>query len=334
MRLLLAGCVLVLAVVGTGAPATEPDPERPSGPPPERNGFSLASAIVPAEKIVAGGPPRDGIRSVDEPEFASLEQTTWAGPHTPVLGVALGDEARAYPAHLLEYHQVVNDRFGDVPVAVTYDPLTGVPRAFRRDIDGRTLRFGVSGLLYNSSFLLYDRETESLWVQFEGRALAGPLAGRTLERVAIRQEALASWLQRHPDSKVLARPEPKRIDYRYSPFELYWVRDEIPYPVEARDRRFHAKELVVGLRSGERTRAYLGSRVTAAGGIVQDSFAGHPVVIEYASEHGVFRWDVPDAVEVTEAYWFAWKAFRPETEVWSPPEDGEVGDADADEDSP
>jgi hypothetical protein len=283
------------------------------------NGFELVSLQVAREKIIGGGPPRDGIRSVDRPEFAPLPEATWVGPRTPVLGVVLKGEAHAYPVHLIEYHQIVNDVIAGVPIVVSYDPLAGCPLAFRRKLDGRTLSFGVSGLLYNSNFLLYDRETESLWSQVLGRALAGSLAGKTLERVRVRQEALIWWLERHPNSRVLVRPEPKRIDYRYSPFEVYWVQDEIPYPVAAKDRRYHAKEVVVGVVVDGKARAYLGSKVTAAGGVVQDTFANKRLLIEYSSELSVFRWDVPDEVEVTEAYWFAWKAFHPETEVWSPP---------------
>ena len=97
-----------------------------------------------------------------------------------MLGVSIGGDARAYlDSPILEYHQIVNDTVGGVPIAVTYDPLTGAPLAWKRSVGGRTLRFGVSGLLYNSGFLLYDHETESLWSQFDGRAIAGPLAGKT-----------------------------------------------------------------------------------------------------------------------------------------------------------
>ena len=100
-------------------------------------------------------------------------------------------------------------------------------------MDGRTLHFGVSGLIHNHNFLLYDRETESLWQQFTGEALSGPLAGKRLDPVEIRQETLAGWLTRHPRSRVLVRPLPRRIDYRYSPFTRYIVEDRAIFPVAA-----------------------------------------------------------------------------------------------------
>jgi hypothetical protein len=285
---------------------------------PVKNGFDLAGARVPAEEILAGGPSRDGIRSVDAPEFVPPAEATWVLPVNPVLGVAVGEDAHAYPVHLIERHQVVNDVLGDEPVVVTYDPLAGVPRAFRRRVGDRVLELGVSGLVYNHNFLLYDRETGSLWVQFTGEAIAGPLAGRTLDRLRIRQEPLAAWLARQPRSQVLVRPMPRRIDYRYSPFLTYIVKDELLFPVKARDDRFHAKEVVLGVSHGGVSRAYLGSIVTAAGGRVSDELHGRPIRLVYDTNEAVFQYDVPEDVEVTEAYWLAWKAFHPDTQVWRP----------------
>lgn len=305
------------------------------------NGFELEDLTVSPDTIRVGA-ERDAIHAVDLPEFVSPEAAEWVAPHNPVLGVQLGGEARVYPLHLMEYHQVVNDLLGEVPVAVTYDPLAGAPIAFKRRIEGRALRFGVSGLVYNSAALLYDHETESLWSPLEGEAIAGELAGTEIERVVIRQETLIQWLQRAPESLVLTRPEPRRIDYRYSPFSRYWVQDEIPYPVEAKDRRFHAKEVVLGLVEDGDPRAYLGSSLTAAGGRITDELEGHEVRIDYDTDNAVFHWEAPEEVQVTEAYWFAWKAFHPDTGIWNEPDEpaagkggeGDPDGGDPDEDEP
>jgi hypothetical protein len=224
--------------------------------------------------------------------------------------------------HLVERHQVVNDVLGGEPVAVVYDPLAGQPSAFLRRAGDRTLSFGVSGLVYNGAFLLFDRETESLWSAFLGRAVAGPLVGRSLERVRVRQETAAAWTARFPETKVLAPPDPERIDYRYSPYSSHWVTNEIPFPVAARDERFHAKELVLGVVAGGKARAYLGSRLTGAGGEIEDELAGRTLRIRYSSEDGVLSWEAPPDVVGLESYWYAWKAFHPDTEVWEPKGDG------------
>ncbi|MDJ0851354.1 MAG: DUF3179 domain-containing (seleno)protein [Myxococcota bacterium] len=308
------GLALAAALLLGADPGDEPEAsDRP-------NGFALSHLEVPRDSILAGGPPRDGIRSVDEPGFVAVADASWVRPDTVVIGVELAGEARAYPVHVLEWHQVVNDSVGGVPVVVTYDPLTGAPKAFRRNLGDRVLAFGVSGLIHNSNFLLFDRETDSLWLQWDGRALAGALAGKRLEPVALRQEVLGVWQARRRDTRVLERPEPRRIDYRYSRFKAYWVSDEIPFPVAAKDTRFHAKELVLGVVVGGRARAYLGSLLTKAGGRIVDEFQGRRIQVDYDTNLGAFAWDVAEGVDVGEAYWFAWKAFHPDTDVWRPDE--------------
>jgi hypothetical protein len=341
-RLALAACAWAAAVAAGAAraeaprvpgaralavPAAAEAPATPSAPAakapaPSIGGFPLEGARVPVEQIVAGGPKKGEIQAIDAPRFVSLEEATWVLAESPVLGVARGGEAHVYPVHVIERHQIVNDVLGGVPIAVTYDPLAGAPVAYERRLGESTLDFGVAGLLYNANFLLYDRATESLWSQLRGDALAGPLAGSRLVRLRLRQETLASWLERHPDSRVLA-PASDTIDYRHSPFTTYWVENRIPSRVDVVDPRFHAKEVVLGVARDGKARAYLGSLVTAAGGSVDDEFAGRKLRIEYSSRHAVFRWDVPDDVEVQEAYWFAWKAFHPDTGVWRDP--GDIG---------
>jgi hypothetical protein len=284
--------------------------------PREVGGFVLADPTVDPSKILAGGPGRDGIPVVDAPVFSPAGEATWIGRDTEVLGVEIGGAAHAFPVRTLEYHQAVNDEIGGVPVVVTFDPLAGAPRAYRREVEGRTLRFGVSGLLYNHNFLLYDRETESLWSQFTGEAIAGKLAGKRLAPVVVRQETAAVWTRRAPGSVFLRYPAPERIAYQVSPYQTYWVQDKILFPVAAEDARYHPKELVAGVVVGDVARAYLGSIVTREGGSLEDEVAGVAIRLTYDSDTGTFGWEVPDGVRVEEAYWLAWKAFHPDTQIW------------------
>ncbi len=306
--LLLLTLACVLAAAREVAPAT--------------NGFDLTGSRVPAAEILGGGPPRDGIKAIDSPRFVSSAEARWVKAPNPVLAVRVGEITHIYPVHLMEYHQVVNDRFEDEPVVVTYDPLAGVPRAFRARLGGETLTFGVSGLIYNHNFLLYDRQHEGLWPQFSGVAITGPASGQALSPLRIRQETLGSVLARHPRARVLAKPEGSKIDYAVSPFERYWQTDGAIFPTKAEDRRFHLKEMVLGLRKGDRARAYLGSFVTEAGGEAEDEFAGHRIRLRFDVESSTFQWEVPDDIEVIEAYWLAWKAWVPDTEVWHDPGPG------------
>jgi hypothetical protein len=303
------------------APAAEAQKETlpPEKDPKQLYGFAITQPRVDRAQIIPGGPGRDGIRAVDAPTFASAEMADAIAPEAPVLGIAIAGEARAYLTPILEYHQVVNDVVGGVPIAVTYDPLTGAALAWKRDVEGRTLRFGVSGLIYNSGFLMYDRETQSLWSQFDGRAIAGPLAGKQLQPVPMRQEDFAAWLAREPKTKILIPPEPNHFDYNESAFAQYAEEDDVKFPIAGRDRRFHAKELVVGVVVGGKARAYLASLVTKNGGRAEDEIGGSKIAIRYDAARGVFEWDVPADVPVTESYWFAWKANHPDTTIWKDP---------------
>lgn len=279
-------------------------------------GFAIGNLAVDRALLVAGGPGRDGIKPVDAPEFAHIGEATWVGRDTEVVGVELDEHARAYPVRMLEYHQVVNDELGGVPIVVTYDPLSGTPLAYRRKAGDRTLRFAVSGLLWNHNFLLFDRETESLWSQFLGRAIAGPLVGTQLERLVTRQETTGVWVARHVESRFLRPPFPEKVFYQLSPYASYWVQDATLFPVAARDESWHAKELVLGVEVGDSTRAYLGSILTREGGRVDEKIDGKRVRVAYDTETGTFQYEVDEGVRVTEAYWLAWKAFHPDTEVW------------------
>ena len=139
------------------------------------NGFILEPGAIPAEEILAGGPPRDGIPALSHPPHASAESAPWSDD-TLVIGVAQNSEARAYPLDILIWHELVNDTLGGRPILVSFCPLCGTGIVFDRRIDGSDRTFGVSGLLYRSDLLLYDRETESLWSQIT-LTTPVPLAG-------------------------------------------------------------------------------------------------------------------------------------------------------------
>lgn len=291
---------------------------------PELAGFSLTRLQVPRDQLLEGGPARDAIHSVDQPTFASPEQASWVRGDTPVIGVSVGGEARAYPVHVMEYHQVVNDVVGGIPLVVTYDPITDIAVAYERTVEKRTLAFGVSGLILRSSFVLYDRDSDGLWSQFDGRAISGRFAGSVLRRHRTRVEPMALWYAREPQTRVLDRPEPRRIDYRRSPFSAYWISEVVPFPLEARDDRFHPKELVLGIETPDGTeRAYIASLLRRVGSKIVDHVGEGRIRIVYDGETGTFSYDAPDAWHVTSAYWFAWKNLHPETGIWWPDRPGE-----------
>lgn len=179
--------------------------------------FSKSS--VSFVEVLSGGPPKDGIPALDEVEFgpndASIDDVE------PVVTVELeGEVPRAYPIRYLTWHEIVNDRIGDVPVSVTFCPLCNSALVFDGRLDGKELTFGVSGKLRNSDMIMYDRQTESWWQQFTGEAIVGDLLGSTLTTVPGWMESYAEFKDRNPDGLLMKEPQARR-SYGENPYAGY-----------------------------------------------------------------------------------------------------------------
>lgn len=178
-------------------------------------------ATVDLAEIVSGGPPKDGIPSIDAPQFVSVRKVKALAPNEPVLSLALGNEARAYPLRVMIWHEIVNDVVAGVPVTVTYCPLCNTAIVFDRRLDGRTLDFGTTGKLRHSDLVMYDRQTESWWQQFGGEAIVGQLAGRSLKIIPSRLESFESFRARAPAGRVLVPNNPRSRAYGSNPYVGY-----------------------------------------------------------------------------------------------------------------
>ncbi|MEM6806653.1 MAG: DUF3179 domain-containing (seleno)protein, partial [Bacteroidota bacterium] len=121
--------------------------------------------LVPQDEVFDGGPGKDGIPSIDEPRFIDADAANFISENDLVVGYADGNEAKAYPHVILDWHEIVNDETNNFPHAIVYCPLTGSATGWERTIDGKKTTFGVSGLLYNTNIIPYDRETDSNWSQ-------------------------------------------------------------------------------------------------------------------------------------------------------------------------
>ncbi len=182
----------------------------------------FTSALVDFTEIRSGGPPKDGIPSIDEPSFVGVPAAAQDLAATePVMSVTIEGDARAYPLRVLMWHEIVNDTVGGVPVAVTYCPLCNSGVVFERTLAGEVTTFGTTGKLRNSDLVMYDRATESWWQQFEGRAIVGERAGAELDRVPARLEAFADFAERHPDGRVLVPTDPRARSYGRNPYVGY-----------------------------------------------------------------------------------------------------------------
>ena len=174
------------------------------------------------EELLSGGPSRDGIRSLDDPTFVSLEEAAeWLVGNEPVIALEIDGDARAYPLQILTWHEIANDVVGEVPVIVTFCPLCNSALVFDRRLDGETYEFGTSGLLRNSDLVMYDRTTESLWQQFTGEGIAGDLTGEQLTFLASSLVSFDNFKDAFPEGVVLSQDTGFERAYGINPYGGY-----------------------------------------------------------------------------------------------------------------
>jgi hypothetical protein len=281
------------------------------------NGFDLSNSLVPSAQIHHGGPPRDGIPSLDHPRFVPSTEADSLKPEDRVMGIEQSGERRAYPIRILNYHEIVNDRIGGEEVVITYCPLCGTGMAFSATVAGKARRFGVSGLLYNSDMLLYDRSSESLWSQIMGEAISGPLAGSKLNSIPVQHTTWEAWQQEGP-SRVLSLNTGYARDYSLSPYGNYDSDEAIYFPVTARSRQYHPKERVLGIELAGQTKAYPFKELAQSESPLHDTIAEQNVVIHFdaaARSARVFDAKGRELPSVN-GFWFAWFTFHTETEIF------------------
>lgn len=299
-------------------------------------GFDLSTCLVPRDLIAATGFPKDGVPALTDPnvftraemeafdkQMRKAHQGKFVVDHERVIGVVLGDEARAYPLRLLAWHQVINDRLGNVPIAVTYDPLCDSAIVFdRRSEDGRPMFFGISGLVYNSNLLMYDRDNgsaaESLWSQLQRRAIAGPAAerGDALTVLPFAVLPWGDWKVTQPGTTVLAPLRAWWKVYKRS-YGAYYSRPDLHFPVAPlppRDPRAWKTPMIVVRVGGQWQPLVIDALVAQAGGAgrcVVD-LGGATAALECGTEPPT-AWLVGDAALDTRAvytFWFAWYAME------------------------
>lgn len=282
------------------------------------NGFDLSDSDVPVSEILSGGPPRDGIPAIDRPDFIVANQATYLRDGDRVLGIYHQGIARAYPIRILNWHEIVNDTFAGEAVVVSFCPLCGTGTAFSV-LHGKAKTFGVSGLLYNSDLLLYDRETKSLWSQIAAMAIAGPLRGEVLTSLPVVHTSWGDWRRRHPDTTVLSTDTGYRRDYERSPYAGYESSDRLFFPVSHQDRRYPPKEQVIGVGIKGHYKVYPFSELARTNGEVSDEIGGEKLVIRYdkAQRSAQVFDEGGEPIPGLTGFWFAWMAFHPGSAVFT-----------------
>jgi hypothetical protein len=240
--------------------------------------------IVPLDQIVSGGPPPDGIPSIDNPKFVTVQEAgNFLSDSDLVLGININCDIRVYPLLILVWHEIVNDKVGGVPVAITYCPLCFTNQVFNSTIDSnQILQFGTSGKLYNSNLVMYDRTSKSLWSQALGEGIVGKYAGQKLQRIPFDIAYWKDWKQLYPNSKILSKDTDFSRPYGADPYGDYYTSDQLYFPVSNHDNRLGLKEKVVGLDNGGGTggqyKAYKLQRIETQK-VINDEINGKPVTL-------------------------------------------------------
>jgi hypothetical protein len=339
--LLLTAIIAVMILLIVAVPALRRLSDRPPGDgmDPATYGFALSPSLIPREQITAAQLHRDLLKALVQPPvmegqtvaiFNEEHRGKYLVSHDRVIGVELGGEVRAYPLLVLASHEIVNDIVGGRPIAVTYNPLCDSVVVFDRTVAGEVLEFGVSGLVYNSNLLMYDRRPEtggeSLWSQLEGRAVTGPAAAAARELALIPAELThwGDWLSRQPDTTVLAPDEAelKSYKYQFSSYEGYFVTDELLFPVHPSPPADGppAKTPCVIVFAGEERGVYpLSELADRAGesGQWTETVGGASFTFHHAPDPAVVRVTAGDGkpARVIYCFWFAWHATHPDARI-------------------
>jgi hypothetical protein len=279
------------------------------------------------EEILWGGVPKDGIPALTNPAHVTAAEATYLTADELVFGVEINGDARAYPLRILDWHEMVNDVVGGVPVTLAYCTLCGSGVLYDARVPGReeSFVFGSSGFLYRSNKLMYDQATHSLWNQFTGLPVVGPLTGSGIE-LEILPVTIASWrdwLAAHPKTRVLSLATGHQRDYTPGkPYGAYFASEDLMFPALVPDRRLAPKAYVFALRAGGQDKAW-----------PLDAFAGGKVINDRIGEQDVVL--IGDAATRTvRAYRSAGRSFegtadlasvRAGDESWRVEETGLIG---------
>ena len=304
---------------------------------------------MPLIEFQSGGPGRDGIPAIDRPRLTTVQAASaWLAPREPVIELVVGGQARAYPLQILLWHEIVNDTIAGRPIVATYCPLCNSALAYTRRVGPRKLSFGTTGNLRHYDLVMYDRQTESWWQQFDGSALVGELAGAQLRPLPAALRAWREFARDHPHATVLSRDTGHDRPYGSSPYAgldgsrrsrtecgLLAAMGSAPQCATSSDRRLPPRERVVliergadalavpfpALRRARTIRARIDDQqIDVAWRPGQLSpFAraeggpGKPVgsVIVRSSRTGA-------RIQASTPFWFAVAAFHPAVRIWTP----------------
>ena len=294
--------------------------------------------IIHPDKILSGGVPKGGIGedlgipALDENNinWVTPEQAdTWIEDDELIIKLNYNNEIRIYPFQILVFHEIVNDKFGNFPVLVTYCPLCGTSIAYKRQVqvNGELIetKFGVSGKLYNSNLIMYDKLTNTYWQQIEGNGIVGELTGQKLESI---ETNTITWKDFKNSSdfknnkiKILSKETGFNRNYGNDPYGSYYQSDYLLFPPknQIKNTRIHPKEIVLGIKINNKYKAYLEKDILKSKTkIIEDTFENTKIKIQISQNNEITFTNLNNNEIIVKErnMFFSWYAFHPETQIF------------------
>lgn len=233
--------------------------------------------LIPAAEVRDGGPGKDGIPALSNHQFIKVSEATFLSDDDLILGFADGVDVRAYPHSILDWHEIINDDTKNHSIAVIYCPLTGTGIGWDRMINGTQTTFGVSGLLYNSNIIPYDRSTGSNWSQLLLKSVNGKLKGEKAKTYNLVETTWKTWKEMYPNSTVVSSSTGFNRNYRKYPYGNYKTSTNLIFPVSNKNNEYHEKERVLCVIIEEKAIAFNFNNTSSQ--VEERTFMGKKLVV-------------------------------------------------------
>lgn len=316
MRTLIAALAGVL-IVGSPALAQDgggkPEPVRRPGSVDLHETYDMSDLRIPEDEMHTLL-PRDAIPALTDPELEAGHEADWLTAEDRVIVVKWQDDVVAAPLRILNWHEVANLTVGKRPLAATYCPLCDSATVIDRRVGDRTLEFGVSGALYNSNVLMYDRTDMGLWSQLGMRAVSGTMAGTTLTHLPARVVTWGAFRLEFPSGRVISKETGHQRNYKNpNPYKGFFdAPDRLLVPVQGVGDELPKKTLGVGVATDGGS-WFIPENVIGDDGFTLETDAGE--IRLSRSEAGVAVDHAPEGARTAQTFYYSWSAFNPDTVV-------------------
>lgn len=294
------------------------DPELVNGLLPESVTYEGKQYLVPPGDLYENGTGIDGLPPINEPVFVSPSVADeYLANDLYGIDVEVDGEHRFYSYQILNWHVLVNDTFNGKNLLVSNCYFCRTPRVYEVDEE-----FGNAGYVYNNNFVLYDKQSESWWLQESGIAIAGDRTGEQLNSYPSKVMQWDEWRDTYPNGEVLSTDTGVERDYTRHPFGVYDDNDLIYFPLNQVSGEISPKWLVDAVETEDRSQSVVFSREIIQGfGVANEVLAGDSIVAMYDYDNktsSVFSAEGPDGT-LTFTYDFDDEEIRDEEtdSVWN-----------------